>query len=92
MKPYELSLANYALAREELRVEVYPNFFAKAVVNLLLSDVYQLRENPVVTRNILGYGVGVSYRSIMRPIQVAVAHQHNTDQWLSFFSLGFHFR
>lgn len=92
VRPYELSLADYALLREEMRVEVYPNFFAEAAVNLLLPNVFQLREDPVENQNILGYGAGVSYRSIMGPIRVTLAHQHNTNQWLGFFSLGFNFR
>ena len=90
--PYEVEVRNAILWREQIRYEIIPDLYADGVINFLVEDWRDFDNRPLTDQTLLGYGIGLRYRSVLGPIQLALAHQHNTRQWHGFFSLGFNIR
>ncbi|MEK6480272.1 patatin-like phospholipase family protein [Catalinimonas sp. 4WD22] len=91
-QPYEISVSNTLMIRESARFEILPDFYAESVVNLIIPEIDTLDTRSIAEQSVLGYGIGLNYKSILGPIQLSLAHRANSRRWYGFFSLGFNIR
>ena len=86
---YEFSVKESLIVRERAGFQLVKNLYAEAVVNALFYEDNSLAETEDSIDTIFGYGIGIKYRSILGPVQLALSHQANSNIWHGFLRIGF---
>ncbi len=92
----ELYTYNFAIVKSSLRIEVLKGLYLNGIINVangadkyhtLFSD---LKETDI-DDYIWGYNIGISYKSILGPIQFMVGNNNSFEKYRYTFSIGFPF-
>jgi len=90
-RAYQYSLDDFLYAKGGIQYRFFKSIYAQGIVNLLAADGSIDAEAPDRLVDAYGFGVSLSYYSILGPMTVAIAKGNSNDDLQAFLSLGFTF-
>lgn len=91
-KPYEYDLSDFYYVKAGLQYRFFNNIYAQGIVNLVGTGGSIGQDTVDKFIDNYGYGISLSYDSILGPITVAMAKGNDSDKLQTYLSLGFTFK
>ncbi len=88
---YQYSLDDFLYTKAGIQYRFFKSIYVQGIVNLLSADGSIEEGMPDKLVDAYGYGISLSYYSLLGPMTVAIAKGNSNDNLQAFLSLGFTF-